>query len=256
LTPVAPAQFALLAGAGLLAGAMNAVAGGGTFVSLPAMTAVGLPGTVANATSSAALLPGSISSAWAYRRDLHPLPGADSRALALISLVGGAVGAALLLWTPEHAFDLIIPWLLLVATVTLALGPRLARRMQARGARPRPAAIYAAQAALGVYGGYFGGAVGLMMLAAWTLLGGADIVRVTPLRTIMVGAANTIAVILFAASGNVSWPAGLAAMAGAIAGGFLGAQVGRRLPPRIFRAFVLTVTVATTASYFWRAYGR
>lgn len=251
-----PGELAFLAGAGLLAGAMNAVAGGGTFVSLPAMAAVGLPGTVANATSSAALLPGSLASAWAYRRDMRALANADSRVLAGLSLAGGALGAWLLLATSEHAFDLIIPWLLLAATITLALGPRLSRRLQARGGEPRPAAIYAAQFALGVYGGYFGGAVGLMMLAAWTLLGGADIVRITPLRTVMVAAANTVAVLMFAASGNVSWPAGLAAMAGAIAGGWLGAQVGRRLPPRIFRAFVLTVTVVTTAAFFWRAYGR
>ncbi|MBW8814146.1 MAG: sulfite exporter TauE/SafE family protein [Caulobacterales bacterium] len=250
------AQFALLAGAGLLAGAMNAVAGGGTFVSLPALTAVGLPGTVANATSSAALLPGSLSSAWAYRRDMHPLAGADRRVLAALSLVGGGLGAVLLLASSEHAFDLIVPWLLLAATIALAVGPRLNRILQQRGARPRPAAIYAAQFALGVYGGYFGGAVGLMMLAAWGLLGGADVARMAPLRTIMVAAANTIAVALFVASGQVDWPGALSVMAGAIAGGWLGAQVGRRLPPLVFRALVLTVTVGTTAIFFWRAYGR
>lgn len=252
---MSPAQFALLAGAGLLAGAMNAVAGGGTFVSLPALTAVGLPGTVANATSSAALLPGSLSSAWAYRRDMHPLAAADSRWLALLSLVGGGVGAVLLLVSSEHAFDLIVPWLLLAATVALALGPRLNRLLQARGAKPSPGAVYAAQFALGVYGGYFGGAVGLMMLAAWGLLGGADVARMAPLRTIMVAAANTTAVLLFLIARQVDLASGAALMAGAIAGGWLGAQVGRRLPPLLFRLLVLGVTVATTAAFFWRAYG-
>ncbi|HET6970132.1 MAG TPA: sulfite exporter TauE/SafE family protein [Phenylobacterium sp.] len=250
------AQLALLVGAGLLAGAMNAVAGGGTFVSLPALTAVGLPGTVANATSSTALLPGSLSSVWAYRRDLYPLEGANTPILAALSLAGGGVGAVLLLATSEAAFDLIIPWLLLVATVALAIGPRLNRAMQARGAKARPATIYAVQFALGVYGGYFGGAVGLMMLAAWTLFSGADIIRVTPLRAVMVAAANTIAVFLFIASRNVDWPGALAVMAGAITGGYLGAQVGRRLPPLVFRALVLIVTIGTTAAFFWRAYGR
>jgi hypothetical protein len=235
---------------------MNAIAGGGTFVSLPALTAAGLPGTVANATSSAALLPGSLASAWAYRRNMRRLDAADSRVLALLSLVGGALGAVLLLVSSERAFDLVIPWLLLVATLALALGPRLNRALQARGAKPRPAAVYAAQFALGVYGGYFGGAVGLMMLAAWGLLGGADVARMAPLRTIMVAAANTVAVLLFVLNRQVHWPAGLAVMAGAIAGGWLGAQVGRRLPPMVFRALVLAVTIATTAVFFWRAYGR
>lgn len=252
---MSPVEVALLAAAGLLAGGMNAVAGGGTFVSLPALTAVGLPGTVANATSSAALLPGSLSSAWAYRRDMHPLEGADRRILAGLSLVGGGLGAVLLLASSEHAFDLIVPWLLLAATVALAVGPRLNRILRARGARARPGAIYAAQFGLGVYGGYFGGAVGLMMLAAWGLLGGADVARMAPLRTIMVAAANTVAVALFVVSGQVDWPGALAVMAGAIAGGWLGAQVGRRLPPLVFRALVLGVTVATTAAFFYRAYG-
>jgi uncharacterized membrane protein YfcA len=250
-----PAELALLAGAGLAAGGMNAVAGGGTFVSLPALTAAGLPGTVANATSSAALLPGSLASAWAYRRDMHRLEAADSRVLAALSLVGGGVGAALLLVSSERAFDLVIPWLLLIATIALAAGPRLNRLIRARGAAAGPMAIYAAQFSLGVYGGYFGGAVGLMMLAAWGLLGGADVARMAPLRTIMVAAANTVAVLMFVVGGQVRWPAAVAVMAGAIAGGWLGAQVGRRLPPMLFRAIVLTVTVVTTVVFFWRAYG-
>jgi hypothetical protein len=253
---MSPTNLALLAGAGLLAGGMNAVAGGGTFVSLPALTALGLPGTVANATSSTALLPGSLASVWGYRRHLEPLAAARTPVLAALSLVGGGLGAGLLLATSEAVFDKVIPWLLLAATLVLAAGPRLSRALQRRGAQARPATIYAAQFALGVYGGYFGGAVGLMMLAAWTLLGGADVARVTPLRTVMVAAANTVAVFLFIASRNVDWPAGLAVMAGAIAGGYLGAQVGRRLPPLAFRVLVLVVTTAVTAAFFARAYLR
>ncbi|MGH6909958.1 MAG: sulfite exporter TauE/SafE family protein, partial [Phenylobacterium sp.] len=155
-------HLALLLGAGLLAGAMNAVTGGGTFVSLPALAAVGLPGTIANASSSTALLPGALASAWAYRRDMAPLEGISTRALAALSLAGGLVGAVLLLATSEAAFDLIIPWLLLAATITLALGPRINRSLRRLGLRAGPRAILAAQFALGIYGGYFGGAVGLM----------------------------------------------------------------------------------------------
>jgi len=252
---IAAHDLILLAGAGLLAGATNAVTGGGTFVSLPALTAIGLPGTVANASSSVALLPGALASAWAYRRDMRPLEGVATRTLALVSVAGGAVGALLLLASSERAFDLVIPWLLLVATVMLALGPRTNRILGRLGLRAGPAAVLAVQFLLGIYGGYFGGAVGLMMLAAWSLLSRADIAALTPLRTLMLVAANAAAVLLFAVSGNVSWPATLVVMAGAVAGGYLGAQAGRRLPAIVLRVLVLAITVGTTAIFFWRAYG-
>jgi uncharacterized membrane protein YfcA len=252
--PPGLSQLALLFGAGVLAGAMNAVTGGGTFVSLPALTAVGLPGTVANASSSTALLPGALASAWAYRRDLQPLERVSTRALAVASLTGGGVGAGLLLGTPEAVFDVVIPWLLLAATITLAIGPRLQGLLQRAGLHAGPRTILAVQVLLGVYGGYFGGAVGLMMLAAWSLLSQASIAALTPLRTVMLVAANTVAVLLFVVMGQVSWPAALTVMAGAVAGGWAGAQIGRRLPAAVLRALVLAITVATTAIFFARAY--
>lgn len=251
-----PAHLALLAAAGLLAGALNAMTGGGTFVSLPALTAVGLPGTVANASSSVALLPGALASAWAYRRDMAPVEGVSIRALGALSVAGGLVGAVLLLATPEATFDLVIPWLLLAATVTLALGPRLGRGLRRLGLTAGRRTVLVAQFGLGIYGGYFGGAVGLMMLAAWSLLTEADIAVLTPLRTLMIAAANVAAVGLFIVSGNVSWPAALTVMGGAVAGGYLGAHVGRRLPAVVLRGMILTITVATTAVFFARAYGR
>ncbi|MEW5686668.1 MAG: sulfite exporter TauE/SafE family protein [Pseudomonadota bacterium] len=247
-------EWALLAGAGLLAGAMNAVVGGGTFVTLPALAATGLPGTIANATSSVALLPGALASAWAYRRDMRPVEGVSIRALALLSLVGGALGAGLLLATSEATFDLVIPWLLLVATLVLAAGPRLSRALARVGLKAGPPAILSAQLLLGVYGGYFGGAVGLMMLAAWSLLTEADIATLTPVRTLMLAAANAVAVLIFIVSGATAWGPALVVMAGAIAGGWLGAQVGRRLPSAVLRGLVIAVTVTTTAIFFWRAY--
>ena len=254
ISSLAPQQFALLVGAGLLAGAMNAVAGGGTFVSLPALTAMGLPGTVANASSSTALLPGALASVWAYRRDIAPLGGVGTRALALLSLAGGLVGAVLLLATPESAFGLIVPWLLLAASLALAAGPRLNRGLRRFGLRAGPRGILAAQFLLGVYGGYFGGAVGLMMLAGWSLLSEIDIAVLTPLRTLMTAAANTVAVLLFAASGAVSWLPALAVMAGAIAGGYVGARLGRRLPRVVLRGLILAITFGTTLVFFARAY--
>jgi uncharacterized membrane protein YfcA len=180
--------------------------------------------------------------------------GVSIRAMSLLSLAGGAVGAVLLLATTEAQFDLIIPWLLLIATVTLAAGPRLARALAKVGLKAGPPVVLGAQFFLGIYGGYFGGAVGLMMLAAWSLLTEADIAELTPLRTLMLAAANAVAVLVFIVSGNVSWLPTLVVMAGAIAGGYLGAQVGRRLPAVVLRILVLAITVGTTAIFFWRAY--
>src|ERR1700743_1631809 len=115
--------YALLAGAAFLAGCMNAVAGGGTFVTFPTLLFAGIPSVVANASNSVALFPASFASAWAYRKDFQPFEGVSLKALAAVSAVGAVVGAALLIYTPEHTFNSLVPWLLLVATVIFAFGP-------------------------------------------------------------------------------------------------------------------------------------
>lgn len=251
---MSPEVIALLFAAGFLAGTMNAVAGGGTFVALPALAAVGLPPTVANASSTVALFPGAVASAWAYRRDMVPLEGVSLKGMMAVSLVGGLVGAVLLLVTSEQAFTQIIPWLLLLATLALAAGPRLGPALRRLGLRLGPRGVLAVQFFLGVYGGYFGGAVGLMMMATWTIFSTADLRQMTPLRTLMLAAANGVAVICFAFSGQVAWAGTLAVMAGGIAGGFGGARLGRRLPNWALRALVLIITVATTVRFFLKAY--
>lgn len=248
------ATSALLLGAGVVAGTMNAIAGGGTFVALPILTLAGLPPTVANASTTVALFPGSLASAWAYRKDIRPLEGASGALLLGLSLTGGLAGALLLLLTPQSAFSAIIPWLLLLATATLAAGQRAALMLRRLGLHFSGRAVYIAQFMLGIYGGYFGGAVGLMMLAVWSLATSADLRTLTPLRTVMVAAANGIAVVCFAVAGNVRWREALIVMAGGIAGGYVGARLGWRLPAPALRALILTVTVVTTAVFFWRAY--
>ena len=245
----------LLAAAGFVAGAMNAVAGGGTFVTLPAMTLAGLAPTIANASSTVALFPGTIASAWAYRHDVQPLEGAATNTLLALSLGGGLIGALLLLWTPERAFVRIVPWLLLAATVALASGSRLGDGLRAIGLRMGRGSLYFFQFLLGIYGGYFGGAVGLMMLAVWTVFGRAELRALTPLRVLMVAAANGVAVICFLLSGSVGWRQTVIVMAGGIAGGYLGARAGRRLPAPVLRGCILVITVATTVLFFLRANG-
>lgn len=246
----------LLLGAGLLAGAMNAIAGGGTFAALPILSLVGLPPTIANASTTVALFPGTLASAWAYRRDVRPLDGISPWPLLVLSLLGGLLGALLLLFTPEKAFTVLIPWLLLLATITLILGQRAAVALQSIGLHFNGRAIYVAQFVLGLYGGYFGGAVGLMMLAVWSLASTAELRTLTPLRTVMVAAANGAAVICFAATGSVAWPESLLVMAGGVAGGYLGARLGWRLPAPVVRGLILTVTIITTVVFFAKAYWR
>src|SRR4051794_4743260 len=153
-------HFFTLALGGLVAGAMNALAGGGSFVSLPALIAAGVPSVQANASSTLALFPGGVASAWIYRDGLQPVGSASLRALLLASLAGGVIGAILLLRTPTHAFDTVLPWLLLLATVMLGGGRRIGAWLR-RHLRITPAAMLVTQLALGIYGGYFGGAVGI-----------------------------------------------------------------------------------------------
>ncbi len=245
--------LALAAGAGLLGGVLNALAGGGTFVTLPALIAVGLPGTIANATSNVALLPGAGASALSYRRELAPLGGMPVATLAAITFVGGLVGSLLLVWTPTRVFDVVIPWLLLYATLILAFGRHAAGWLQARVTiGPRTLAVV--QALLGVYGGYFGGGVGLMMTATYGLLAGLTPRAMFAPRTLMLAIANLAAAGIFVASGVVAWRWCLPMLVGAVIGGWAGAGIGKRLPPGVVRAGTLAVSVVTTIAFFYRAY--
>ncbi|MDB5695680.1 MAG: hypothetical protein JWN21_1223 [Sphingomonas bacterium] len=239
--------------AGLVGGAMNALAGGGTFATLPALIALGLPANVANATSNVALLPGAATSAWAFRDELGPVGGVDWRLLGAITFASALVGSLLLVATPTRAFDLIIPWLLLFAFVIIAFGKHATDWLHDRVTIGRPTLI-GAQALLGVYGGYFGGGVGLMTTAVYGLLAGVSPRALFAPRVTMLGIANLAAAGVFVAFGLVAWAACVPMLLGAIAGGWVGAKVGKRLPARAVRAWTLLVTGVTTAVFFWRAY--
>lgn len=239
--------------AGVLAGAMNALAGGSSFVSLPALIVAGLPPVQANASSTVALFPGGLASAWAYREDLAPVGGVPLRALLAATLAGGLCGAVLLLRTSSAAFGVVLPWLLLLASLALAFGRRIGEALRAR-CRVHPRAVLAVQFALGVYGGYFGGAVGIMMIAAWGLLDRRDLKQLNAPRTLLVSAANTVAVLVFIAAGAVRWPETLAMLAGAVAGGYGGAQLGRRAAPGVVRAITLLATSCITLAFFVKTY--
>jgi uncharacterized membrane protein YfcA len=247
-------SFLLAAGAGLLGGAMNALAGGGTFATMPALIGLGLPANIANATSNVALLPGAATSAWAYRDELAPVGGLSVRLLSVITFVAGLVGSALLVLTPSSAFDFIIPWLLLLGFVVMAFGRAASDWLRARVAIG-PRTLMGAQTLLGIYGGYFGGGVGLMTTAVYGLLAGAHPRSLFAIRTLMLAIANLAAAFVFVAAGMVRWGECVPMLAGAVAGGWIGAHIGKRLPPGLVRIWTLLVTAATTAVFFVRAYG-
>lgn len=240
--------------AGVLGGGMNALAGGGTFVTLPALIAFGLPSNVANATSNFSLLPGACSSAWVYRDELQPLGGVNVRLFALITFVGGLGGGILLVVTPTRMFDVIIPWLLLLALLVMLFGARASAFMRARVTIGK-CTLIVAQLLLGVYGGYFGGGVGLIATALYGLLAGISVREMFAPRTLMLAMANLAAAVIFLWFAMIDWRSCIPMLAGAVAGGWLGAHAGKRLPPIVVRLWTLTITAATTAVFFARAYG-
>ncbi len=232
---------------------MNALAGGGSFVSLPALIAVGVPSVQANASSTVALFPGGLASAWAYRDGLGPVGDVPLRRLFLATLLGGVTGAILLLSTPTRLFDVVLPWLLLVAVVTLGFGRSFGTWLRQR-VQIRPSVVLTVQFALGAYGGYFGGAVGIMMMAIWGLLDRRDLKSLNAPRTILVSATNGMAVLIFIVANAVRWPETLAMLVSATAGGYGGALVGRRMPAPVVRAGTLLLTGGITIAFFVRAY--
>ena len=234
---------------------MNALAGGGTFATIPALTlGIGLDARFANATSNVALMPGAATSAWAFRDELGPIGGVSIRLLAGITFLGGLAGSLLLYWTPSSLFDVIIPWLLLMAFLVIAFGKRASASLHSR-VTIGPRTLVAAQSLLGVYGGYFGGGVGLMTTASYGLLAGASPRALFAPRTLMLAIANLAAAIVFVSVGLVRWSACMPMLVGAIVGGWAGAFLGRRLPAGAIRAWTLAVTGATTMIFFRRAYG-
>lgn len=247
-------DIALAFAAGLLGGAMNALAGGGTFATMPALIALGLPSPIANATSNVALQPGAMSAAWGFRDGLEPLGGIRVRTLAAITFAGGLIGSLLLVATPTETFDVIIPWLLLIAFIAIAFGRTAADWLKSRVSIGAPT-LMAAQAMLGLYGGYFGGGVGIMTTATYGLLAGVPPHRLMAPRTLMLAIANTAAAIIFITLGMVRWAACVPMLVGAVIGGWAGAHYGKKLSPRLIRLWTLFVTAGTTIAFFIRAYG-
>ena len=240
-------NFIVIAVAAFAAGIVNALAGGGTFLTFPALIAAGIPPISANATSTLALYPGYFVSAWAGR-SAFALAGKEQRLnirlLSVISLIGGLAGGLLLIFTPAPVFSFVVPWLLGFATLAFALGNFIPKQIGATWLGPR--GIASVQALLAVYGGYFGGGVGLMMLAALTFFGLRDIRLMNVIKLIFAGLMNTAAVASFAIAGLVHWPEALVMMAAGISGGYAGGRLNGVIDPRAVKAFVIVTGSALT----------
>ena len=241
----------LLVSTAFLAGVMNAVAGGGSFLTFPALVFSGIPSVIANATNSVALFPGGLASAWAYRHDFPALDGIGTKKLLGVSLLGGVIGALLLVYTPEHTFNTLVPWLLLAATALFAGGRRLTPLLR-RVIHIGPSGLCFIQLLIAIYGGYFGGAMGIMMLALYGLFGLTDINEMNALKTLLSGSINAIAVVCFVFAGKVSWGPAVIMLASAIVGGYVGARVARRMNPDHVRAIIVAIGVAMTVAFFVR----
>jgi uncharacterized membrane protein YfcA len=246
-------QLGLVVLAAMVAGAMNSIAGGGTLLTFPALVALGISPINANATSTVALWPGALGSMWGYRGELR---GARPWAVgfALPSLTGGASGAWLLLRTPAERFAMIVPWLVLAATVLFMVQRPLVRWLRRNAvadseavsdaeltSRWPPVDILVYQFLAGVYGGYFGAGVGILMLAALGFMGLNNIHRMNGLKNWGGLCMNAVAAGMFAFSSLVNWPVALAMSVGAVAGGYLGSRMAQRVPQQLVRSAVVVI---------------
>ncbi|MDH1265501.1 sulfite exporter TauE/SafE family protein [Pseudomonas sp. GD03944] len=251
------ADLLLLIAAGFAAGGMNALAGGGTFFSFPALLAAGLPPVTANATNAVALWPASLAGAWAARESLRPL-GRYLLPLLLAGLCGGLLGGLLLLAGGDSVFALLIPWLLLAATALFAASPWLSRWLAARRAEalhpPHGPLSLGAHVVVSIYGGYFGAGMGILQLAAFSIEG-HPLARANALKNLISAVIYSIATVTFVVAGRVSWYELVILLIGATVGGYAGGALGQRLPPIFLRTLVILVGSGMTLYYFWKTYG-
>ncbi|MEO8250284.1 MAG: sulfite exporter TauE/SafE family protein [Burkholderiales bacterium] len=248
-----PFNLILLLAAAFVAGALNAIAGGGSFLTLPALVFTGMPPVIANATGTVALLPGYASGAWGFREDLQAPPGLSLRALIALSLIGGAMGAALLLVTDDRTFSKIVPWLLLLATILFAVGPMLLRKLKGSSTGEASAAKSAAgMLAVSIYGGYFNGGLGILLLALFGLLGQTNLNAMNGMKNVVSALLTAIAVCIYAWGGVVAWPQALVMMIAATAGGYFGARLARRIPAPVLRVAIVVIGLVMTTLFFLR----
>jgi len=242
--------------AAFLAGAINSIAGGGTLVSFPALIWLGLNSVTANATSTVAIWPGTVGSIWGYRREMGSAPR-RMYLLAIPSFVGGLSGALLLKWTPSELFDRLVPFLILFATLLFMAQDPIQRRLKLSDAVAHQSNRWLAasmffQLLVGIYGGYFGAGIGILMLAALAIIGLTDIHQMNGLKTLFGMTINGIAAIYFVWAGMVDWYYVVLMAAAAILGGYGGAGTARRLGRKVVRCTVIGIGFLMTVLLFFK----
>lgn len=243
-----PSIFLFLFTAGIVGGGVNAIAGGGTFFTFPAMIAAGLDPLTANASNAVAIYPGHAAAVPAYRDELRYAGRALIRRSVVVA-AGGLVGAALLINTGSVVFSALVPWLLLAATLVFAFGPALgsaAAKLRVRSAW----FIGSIEFLFAVYGGYFGAGLGVLLMAALMIVGIRDLQMANAQKNWLATIITTISVAVFASAGLVAWPQTVAVLFGALIGGYGGARLARRIPARVLRIVVICVGLALSGYYF------
>lgn len=256
-----PQDYVILCLAAALGGAINAIAGGGTLLTFPALfAALGTSpeaAVIANATSTVALMPGSVAALAGYRREIQQ-ERHWARALLVPSLIGGFVGSLSVVLLPSELFKAAVPWLILTAALLFALQPQIARWTGI--GKPHPtlhsrrliAGAWSFQFCVAVYGGYFGAGIGILMLSALAMLGLTDIHRMNAVKTLLASVINGTSVLVFVSTGKVHWPFALAMAVAASIGGFLAAHTARGIDRRAVRAIVVTIGFGLAGYYFYR----
>ncbi|MFD2738916.1 sulfite exporter TauE/SafE family protein [Sulfitobacter aestuarii] len=245
-------EILLLCTAGFAAGALNAVAGGGTFLSLPALIYVGVPPVAANATATLSALPGYVGSGWAFRHDLRAEGRLGLRAVMQMAALGSLAGAGLLLVTSDTVFSGLVPWLLVLATALFALGPAFIAMIRKKGlpdAGPLLSALVIL--AVSIYGGYFNGGLGIMLLAAFGLLGYVDLHNMNGLKNVLSALLSLVSAVTFVVAGLIAWQAALPLALASALGGFIGAHYSRRITNTYYlRLFVIAVGAVMSVLFF------
>jgi uncharacterized membrane protein YfcA len=248
-------QIALVSIAAFCAGAMNSVAGGGTFFSFPALLAAGVPPVAANASNSVALWPASLSGAWVYRKELayykrYLIP------MGVVSFMGGIIGGLLLLATKDAVFSRLIPWLLLFATLLFAFSGKFSALLRGVvSVKPdNSMTALAGQAVVSVYGGFFGAGMGILMLASLAMAGHDNVHEINAIKNLLSAIIYSVTVLTFVIAGAISWPHTIIMLATATLGGYWGASIARKIPALWLRRFIIATGFILTALYFYKTF--
>lgn len=254
-------ELSLVIVAGFLGGMLNAVAGGGSFLTLPALIFVGVPPVMANATGTAALLPGYIASAWRFRKDIEFPANLSFKTLSLISILGGSLGATVLLFTSEQVFSSLIPWLILIATILFIIGPRLLPNKESSKevvdadksdlTKTRVTA-FLVMLSVCAYGGYFNGGLGIILLAALSLLGQTNLLGMNGVKNYVSALLTAIAVLVYIVGGVIEYKYLIIMGVAAIVGGYAGAALAYRIPQNLMRGFIIVIGLIMATVFFLR----